>query len=67
MLLLAAIISALTASAIAAGFPSLPSIKDEIFSFPQNGLQPPRIPLKYVNGVVRITKLSQLTCSKSLY
>lgn len=30
----------------------LPTIKDEVFSFPQNGMSPPRIPLEYVRGVV---------------
>lgn len=33
-------------------FPSFPTIQDQIFSFPKYDLHPPRIPLKYIRGVV---------------
>lgn len=33
-------------------FPSFPTIQDQIFNFPKYDLHPPRIPLKYIRGVV---------------
>lgn len=33
-------------------FPTFPTIQDQIFNFPKYDLHPPRIPLKYIRGVV---------------
>ena len=33
-------------------FPSFPTIQDQIFNFPGYDLRPPRIPLKFIRGVV---------------